>query len=98
MDLAYRAGAPLRNMEFIAETPLGVVGTNIVIPQAILSDGATLHTPTGAELETNNHAPLSSVPKCMRLEQQYSMHEISARILNGGPFCLTTSNKEQVLI
>ena len=46
--LAYRAGAPLRNMEFVAEAPLGVVGTNLVVPQSILSDGATLQGATGS--------------------------------------------------
>ena len=61
MDLAYRAGAPLRNMEFIAETPLGVVGTNLIIPQSILSDGATLHTPSGTALETSSTTPTTSL-------------------------------------
>ena len=51
MDMAYRAGAPLRNMEFVAHAPLGVVGTNMVIPQSILSDGATLHTPSGTAID-----------------------------------------------
>ena len=74
MDLAYRAGAPLRNMEFIAETPLGVVGTNIVIPQTILSDGATLHTPTGAELETNPTTRTSLI--CSK------MHEAGTTVLD----------------
>ena len=67
MDLAYRAGAPLRNMEFIAETPLGVVGTNLIIPQSILSDGATLHTPSGTALETSSTTPTSEI--CAKIHE-----------------------------
>ena len=74
MDLAYRAGAPLRNMEFIAEAPLGVVGTNIVIPQSILSDGATLHTPAGAALETTSTTQTSTI--CSK------MHEAGTVVLD----------------
>lgn len=74
MDLAYRAGAPLRNMEFIAETPLGVVGTNLIIPQSILSDGATLHTPSGVELETTPTTPTSEI--CSK------MHEAGMTVLD----------------
>ena len=74
MDLAYRAGAPLRNMEFIAETPLGVVGTNLIIPQSILSDGATLHTPSGTALETSSTTPTSEI--CAK------MHEAGTTVLD----------------
>ncbi len=74
MDLAYRAGAPLRNMEFIAETPLGVVGTNLIIPQSILSDGATLHTPSGTALETSSTTSTSEI--CAK------MHEAGTSVLD----------------
>ena len=74
MDAAYRAGAPLRNMEFIAESPLGVVGTNLVIPQSILSDGATLHTPSGTALETSSTTPTSEI--CSK------MHEAGTTVLD----------------
>ena len=74
MDAAYRAGAPLRNMEFVAETPLGVVGTNLVIPQAVLSDGATLHTPSGTALETSSTTPTSEI--CAK------MHEAGTTVLD----------------
>ena len=67
MDMAYRAGAPLRNMEFVAEAPLGVVGTNLIIPQSILSDGATLHTPSGAALETIPTTPTSEI--CSKIHE-----------------------------
>ena len=74
MDLAYRAGAPLRNMEFVAEAPLGVVGTNLVVPQSILSDGATLHTPSGTALETTSTTPTSEI--CSK------MHEAGTTVLD----------------
>lgn len=74
MDLAYRAGAPLRNMEFIAEAPLGIVGTNLVISQSILSDGATLHTPSGTPLETTSSTPTSEI--CSK------MHEAGTTVLD----------------
>ena len=74
MDLAYRAGAPLRNMEFIAESPLGVVGTNLIIPQSILSDGATLHTPSGTALETTPVTSTSEI--CAK------MHEAGTTVLD----------------
>jgi succinate dehydrogenase/fumarate reductase flavoprotein subunit len=74
MDVAYRAGAPLRNMEFIAETPLGVVGTNLIIPQSILSDGATLHIPSGTALETTPTTPTSEI--CSK------MHEAGMTVLD----------------
>ena len=74
MDFAHRAGAPLRNMEFISETPLGVVGTNLVIPQSILSDGATLHTPSGTALETSPSTPTSEI--CSK------MHEAGVTVLD----------------
>ena len=74
MDLAYRAGAPLRNLEFIAEAPLGVVGTNLIIPQSILSDGATLHTPSGTALETTATTPTSEI--CSK------MHEAGTTVLD----------------
>ena len=74
MDLAYRAGAPLRNMEFIAEAPLGIVGTNLVISQSILSDGATLHTPSGTPLETTSSTPTSEI--CSK------MHEAGTIVLD----------------
>ena len=74
MDLAYRAGAPLRNMEFIAEAPLGIVGTNLVKSQSILSDGATLHTPSGTALETTSSTPTSEI--CSK------MHEAGTTVLD----------------
>lgn len=52
LDLALQAGVPLRDMEFIAHTPLGVKDTNMVLPLGLLYDGATLHESSGSEIET----------------------------------------------
>ncbi len=51
LDLALRAGVPLRNLEFIAHTPLGIKDTNMILPLGLLHDGATLHEASGADLE-----------------------------------------------
>jgi succinate dehydrogenase/fumarate reductase flavoprotein subunit len=67
MDMAYRAGAPLRNMEFVAHAPLGVVGTNMIIPQSILSDGATLHTPSGTAIDVSASSMTSEI--CSKMNE-----------------------------
>ena len=51
LDLAFRAGVPLRDLEFIAHTPLGIKDTNMVLPLGLLHDGATLHEANGTDLE-----------------------------------------------
>ena len=51
LDLALRAGVPLRDLEFIAHTPLGIKDTNMMLPLGLLHDGATLHEANGADLE-----------------------------------------------
>ena len=51
LDLALRAGVPLRDMEFIAHTPLGIKDTNMVLPLGLLHDGATLHEANGSDIE-----------------------------------------------
>lgn len=51
LDLALRAGISLRDMEFIAHTPLGIKDTNMVLPLGLLHDGATLHEANGSDLE-----------------------------------------------
>jgi len=51
LDLAWRAGVPLRDMEFIAHTPLGIKDTNMVLPLGLLHDGATLHEANGNDIE-----------------------------------------------
>ena len=51
LDLALRAGVPLRDLEFIAHTPLGIKDTNMMLPLGLLHDGATLHEANGTDLE-----------------------------------------------
>ena len=51
LDLAFRAGVPLRDMEFIAHSPLGLKDTNMILPLGLLHDGATLHEANGTDLE-----------------------------------------------
>ena len=74
MDMAYRAGAPLRNMEFVAHAPLGVVGTNMIISQSILSDGAELYTPSGAAIDVS--------PSTMTSEICSKMNEAGTTVLD----------------
>tara|TARA_Y100000766_G_scaffold41459_1_gene31453 strand:+ start:4616 stop:6238 length:1623 start_codon:yes stop_codon:yes gene_type:complete len=54
LDLALRAGVPLRNMEFIAHTPLGIKDTNMILPLGLLHDGATLHEANGSDIEVGD--------------------------------------------
>lgn len=51
MDIAFRAGMVLRDMEFMTHHPLMIEGTNVMLPTGLLLDGAVLHEATGAELE-----------------------------------------------
>ena len=61
MDLALRAGISLRDMEFIARTPLAITGTDIVLPYGLLNDGASLHSADGADLEISSDADMHDV-------------------------------------
>ena len=61
MDLALRAGISLRDMEFIARTPLAITGTDIVLPYGLLNDGASLHSADGADLEISSDANMHDV-------------------------------------
>lgn len=56
MDLALQAGLPLRNMEFISNTPLGIVDTNMILPAGLLSAGATLHEANGSALDLGDES------------------------------------------
>lgn len=47
IDLALQAGMPLRGMEFIAKTPLGVANTKLSISSSILGYGASLCNASG---------------------------------------------------
>lgn len=52
MDMAFRAGVPLRDMEFMTHHTLAIKDTNIVLPSGLLNDGALLHEGSGAPIET----------------------------------------------
>lgn len=52
MDLAFRAGVALRDMEFMTHHPLTIQGTNVMLPTGLLLDGAVVHEATGAELDS----------------------------------------------
>ena len=60
MDLAFRAGAALRDMEFMTHHPLTIKGTNVMLPTGLLLDGAVLHEASGAELDLGT-GPLDRV-------------------------------------
>ena len=54
MDMAFRAGISLRDMEHVISHPLCIKGTNIALPFGLLSDGATLHESSGPEISTKD--------------------------------------------
>jgi succinate dehydrogenase/fumarate reductase flavoprotein subunit len=56
MDMAFRAGVALRDMEFIAQHPLTIKGTNVFLPTGLLLDGAQLHEASGAPIEVANQS------------------------------------------
>jgi succinate dehydrogenase / fumarate reductase flavoprotein subunit len=63
MDMAFRAGLALRDMEHVLSHPLYIKGTNVALPFGLLSDGATLHEASGPELSTaeTDHTSLCQV-------------------------------------
>jgi len=58
MDMAFRAGVPLRDMEFMTHHTLAIKDTNIVLPAGLLNDGAALHEGSGAPIETAGKSSL----------------------------------------
>ncbi|MEC9211734.1 MAG: FAD-binding protein, partial [Candidatus Thermoplasmatota archaeon] len=58
MDMAFRAGVGLRDMEFMTHHPLTVKGTNVFLPTGLMLDGATLHEASGAVIETDGQSML----------------------------------------
>ena len=56
MDMAFRAGVALRDMEFMAHHPLTIKGTNVFLPTGLLLDGALLHEASGAPIEIANQS------------------------------------------
>ena len=59
MDLALRTGIPLRSMEFLSYSPLGLTETNMVLPTGLLSAGATLHEANGSDLDLGDESVAS---------------------------------------
>ena len=51
LSLALDAGLPLRNMEFLASTPLGVRDTDMTLPLGLLADGAQVCEADGTPIE-----------------------------------------------
>ncbi len=58
MDMAFRTGVALRDMEFMAHHPLTIKGTNVFLPTGLLLDGAQLHEASGAAIEIEGHSSL----------------------------------------
>lgn len=58
MDMAFRAGVALRDMEFMTHHPLAVKDTNLLLPTGLLNDGAKLHEGSGAPIETDGRSPV----------------------------------------
>jgi len=57
MDMAFRAGIPLRDMEFVMKYPLAIKGTNLFLPMDLLNQGARVHEGSGAPIEVNSMSP-----------------------------------------
>lgn len=51
LSIALDAGLPLRNMEFLASTPLGVRDTDMTLPLGLLADGAQVCEADGTPIE-----------------------------------------------
>lgn len=56
MDMAFRAGVALRDMEFMTHHPLAIKGTNVLLPTGLLLDGAQLHEASGAAIEVDGQS------------------------------------------
>ncbi len=60
-DLALQTGMPLRGMEFIAKTPLGVANSKLNISSTILGYGANLYNASGDTLSADTMTDLCDV-------------------------------------
>jgi len=61
VDLALQAGLAARDLEFVGWAPLGVSGTNVVLPIGLLADGATLHHSNGTPIEVELTADSTTI-------------------------------------
>ena len=58
MDMAFRTGVALRDMEFMTHHPLTIKGTNVFLPTGLLLDGAQLHEASGAAIDVDGQSSL----------------------------------------
>ena len=58
MDMAFRTGVALRDMEFMTHHPLTIKGTNVFLPTGLLLDGAQLHEASGASIDVDGQSSL----------------------------------------
>jgi len=58
MDMAFRTGVALRDMEFMTHHPLTIKGTNVFLPTGLLLDGAQLHEASGAAIDIDGQSSL----------------------------------------
>jgi len=54
MDMAFRSGVGLRDMEFIEDHPMCIKDTHFHLPLGLLSDGAKIHEASGPEISLND--------------------------------------------
>ncbi len=69
MDMAFRAGIPLRDMEFMTHHPLVVKGTNLLLPTGLLGDGAKLHEGSGAPIDVDGKTSLEMTQAILQAVQ-----------------------------
>jgi succinate dehydrogenase / fumarate reductase flavoprotein subunit len=69
MDMAFRAGIPLRDMEFMTHHPLVVKGTNLLLPTGLLGDGAKLHEGSGAPIDVEGKTSLEMTQAILQAVQ-----------------------------
>ena len=65
LDMAMRAGLPVRNLEFISWTPLAVPDTNVVLPIGLLADGAKILQPSGAPIDAEESANPNAISRAI---------------------------------
>jgi succinate dehydrogenase/fumarate reductase flavoprotein subunit len=68
LALSLDAGLPLRDMEFLASTPLGVRDTSMTLPLGLLADGATVCESDGTPLELGDD--LTSAANAVRTAKE----------------------------
>ena len=82
MDMAFRAGVALRDMEFMTHHALTVKGTDVFLP--IKLDGAQLHEASGAAIETDGQSMLEITARFPRAVQPFWTLETWDKVLQVG--------------